>query len=153
MKIVKKLLIIIFAIIILLPILLYASIVITNNCIADKIETDLVKYQTPAKTEIVDSISIPGKLTGNGNGMQYMGSILVKSDLSENELLNYYGSAFEFIEVREQKSAKIDFINKRNHSFNATIEEDGDTYYSITCWDSNRSEIFSDFLDFDLRGH
>ena len=39
---------------------------------------------------MIESISRAGKLTGNGNGMQYFGAILIRSDLSLEELDAYY---------------------------------------------------------------
>ena len=68
MKAIKRVFSIFLIVIISLPFVSYAGIVITNNCIADKIEKDLVKYQMPSDTELVDSVSVANKLTGNGNG-------------------------------------------------------------------------------------
>ena len=155
MKILKRIFIILAIVVIVLPILSYIGIVITNNTIADKIEKDLVAYELPKNTELVDSISIAGKLTGNGNGMQYMGAILVDSDLSKEELKEHYSFEFDYIEVNEQDTVNLNFI--RNVSFNADIESRDKTYYSIICWDDDRKEMFGDFisdlLDFDIRGH
>ena len=135
----------------------YIGIITTNNYLAKKIEKDLLEYQLPANTELVDSISVTGKLTGNGNGMQYMGAILVYSDLSIEALKNHYSKQFDFIEVRVQKTANIDYIHAGNYSFNAALEAEGKTYYSVTCWDSNRLELFGEvivrFLDLDIRGN
>ncbi len=157
MKILKRTLLILLIIIFALPIISYIGIVITNNTIADKIEKDLVAHQLPSNTELIDSLSIAGKLNGNGNGMQYMGAILVDSDLSEDELKEYYSSEFDYIEVRKQETANIDFIHPRNYSFNGFSETNKETYYSITCWDDDRREKFGEFiselLDFDIRGH
>ena len=44
----------------------------------------------PERTEIIDSVSLAGKLVGNGNGVQYFGAILLKSKLSLNDLEDYY---------------------------------------------------------------
>ena len=138
-----------------LPIVSYIGIVVTNNSIAEKIEKDLVSYDLPTNTKLVDSISVAGKLTGSGNGMQYMGAILVDSDLSKDALKEHYSSKFDYIEVNEQKTVNLDFI--QNVSFNADIESGDKTYYSIICWDDNRREILgnliSELLDFDIRGH
>lgn len=156
MKILKRIFLILVIVVITLPIVLYIDIVITNNSIADKIEKDLAGYQLPTNTELVDSISIAGKLTGNGNGMQYMGAILVESDLSEEELKEYYSSEFDYIEVRKQGTAAIDFIHPRDYSFNG-FSENNNNYYSITCWDDDRPEKYGEFiselLDVDIRGH
>ena len=155
MKILKRILVVLLSVLIVLPIISYIGIVITNNIIADNVEKDLVAYELPINTKLVDSISIAGKLTGNGNGMQYMGAILVESDLSEEELKEYYSSKFDYIEVNEQETVNLDFI--QNVSFNADIKSGDKTYYSIICWDDDRREMFGDFiselLDFDIRGH
>ncbi len=157
MKILKRALVILLIIIFALPIISYIGIVITNNTIADNIEKDLVAYHLPLNTELVDSLSAAGKLNGNGNGMQYMGTILVESALSEEELEEYYSSEFDYIEVRKQKTANIDFIHPRNYNFNGFSKTNKRTYYSITCWDDDRREKFGEFiselLDFDIRGH
>ena len=122
-------------VVILLPILSQFAIVVTNNAIAANIQKRLVQYELPPNTELVKFGSKAGKLTGSGNGMQYMGTILVDSELSSEELKEYYEKDFDFIEV-EKKA-------------------EGDSCYSIICWDSNRSEnkFISFILDMDLRGH
>ncbi len=153
----KKVFKIIAIVLVVLLLGFYPSIVIINNCIANKIEKNLVKYDLPENTVLVDSISIAGKLTGNGNGMQYMGSILVKSDLDEQELKEYYSQDFDSIEVHRQTSEKLDFIHSTSHYFRHIEDIETGTYYSVTCWDSNREETFSKniifWLDLDLRGH
>ena len=155
MKIVKRIFLILLILLITSPMILYIGIVVTNNCIADRIEKDLVSYQLPASTKLVDSISVAAKLTGSGNGMQYMGAILVESGLSLEELKEYYSSEFDNIEVNKQETTSLDYI--QNVYFNAQFESDEKTYYSIICWDDNREEMFGDFiselLDFDIRGH
>ena len=35
---------------------------------------------------MLDSASITGKMQGNGNGMQWFGIILIKSEMNEDEL-------------------------------------------------------------------
>lgn len=155
MKTVKRILIILLTVTFVLPIISYIGIVITNNSIANKIEKELVAYELPTNTKLVDSISVAAKLTGNGNGMQYMGAILVESDLSAEELKEYYSTEFNFIEVNVQETANLDFI--QNVSFNADIKAGDKNYCSIICWDDNKREMFGDFiselLDFDIRGH
>ena len=116
---VRKIFIILLIVIIALSTIFYVAIVITNNSIADKIEKDLVSYELPTNTKLIDSLSAAGKLTGSGNGMQYMGAILVDSDLSIEALKEHYSSQFDYIEVNEQKTVNLDFI--QNVSFNANI--------------------------------
>lgn len=152
---VRKIFIILLIVIIALTTIFYLAIVITNNSIANKIEKDLVSYELPTNTKLIDSLSAAGKLTGSGNGMQYMGAILVESDLSKEELKEYYSSQFDYIEVNQQETVNLSVI--QNVSFNADIDSGEKTYYSIICWDDQRREMFGDFvsklLDFDIRGH
>lgn len=156
MKIFKRIIVTLLIIIALLPFVLYAGIFIANNIIADNVEKDLVAYQLPASTKLVDSISIAGKLTGNGNGMQYMGSILVETNLSEQELKEHYGLKDKYVQIRKQDTAKIDFLNSGAYSFSGFVEDKKESYYSITCWADKRAkygELVSELLDFDIRGH
>lgn len=153
MRIAKRVLAILLIFMLVLPIITYIGIVITNNSIANRIEKDLTAYELPADTVLVDSVSIAGKLDGSGNGMQYRGAILVKSELGEKELTEHYGSAFDHIEVRKQTSADI----YGKYSFDRFSDEDKDSYYSVICQDDKRTETFGGFisalLDFDVRGH
>jgi len=148
---------VIMLIVILLPIVLYVAIFITNNCIADGIEKNLVKYKLPSDTVLVDSVSVAGKLTGSGNGMQYMGAILVKSELSEEELHEHYSDEFNYIEISRQNAENIRNPSSDCYIFGYFSDMDVNSYYSITCWDSKVYEKFGGFivklLDFDLRGH
>jgi len=44
-----------------------------------------------------------------------------------------------------------------DYSFSGFFDDDGKTYYSISCWDAKRSETYGDFiaylLDLDIRAH
>ncbi len=57
-----------------------------NNYTAYKVEKALCETSLPEETELIESLSQAGKLTGNGNGMQYFGAILIRSELSLGEL-------------------------------------------------------------------
>lgn len=62
----------------------------TINYCAYNVEKMLCETPLPEQTELIEAISKAGKLTGNGNGMQYFGAILIKSELSLEELETYY---------------------------------------------------------------
>ena len=66
------------------------SLPLINNHTAYKVEKALCEIPLPEKTELIESLSQAGKLTGNGNGMQYFGAILIRSELSLEELETYY---------------------------------------------------------------
>ena len=135
----------------------YFGIMVVNNSIANRVEKELKSYPLPEQTVFLDSVSIAGKLVGNGNGMQYMGSILVVSDRSEEELYEYYSQSFDYVEVRKQESQKIHFINSVDYSFELFADPNHHMHYSITCWGSPKDiglgESAAVVLNLDLRGH
>ena len=98
--------------IIAVTVVFYVSIYGYNNRIAKSLEYKLRSCQLPEKTELIDSESVAEKVFGNGNGMQWFGMILVKSDLDEKELLDWYSERLEpdescELEVLEQKSPLV----------------------------------------------
>ena len=144
-------------IVVLLLALGYRGIVHVNNRIAHGLEERLLEFPLPPETELLDSKAIAGKLSGNGNGMQYRGMLLLSSYLSEEELVAHYSELSDgelFVWVYPQKSQMI--------------YEYYDDYW-FEYWDNAkpnwRIELFSDsivgceetiqesILNFDLRGH
>ena len=157
MKKIKAFIIAIAIWFVLSPILFYSAIVITNNCIAADVERKLIKCSLPENTQIISSISVAAKMRGNGNGMQYMGSILVRSDLSEEQLLAYYNTKIDGIEVKEQKDSYIDFIHSPLRFFDVPADMDFENCYSIIYIEYDADNYFNgaitELLDFDIRGH
>lgn len=156
MKIIKTVFRVLLTVLILLPILLYTGIVIANNCIADSIEKDLRAIELPENTRLVESVSIAGKIYGNGNGMQYIGVILVESDMPPKKLEEYYTthgkSVGEYISVRKQDGQEWLGVHTFKH-----FDADGN-YYAIDCMKANMSHYIDsgfiwELLDLDLRGH
>ena len=117
MKLFKKIIASLLVVLILLPILFYVSVVVTNNYIANRIEKNLTSYELPEDTKLIDSFSKAEKLSGNGNGMQYVGVILVESELSAGAIKAHYSQKFDFIEVNEQKNEEIRFDLKIDRTF------------------------------------
>ncbi len=126
------------------------SIPLVNNHIAYKVEKALCEIPLPEETEMIESLSRAGKLTGNGNGMQYFGAILIKSDLPLEELNAYYSeyrsNEWEYlVEVQEGQSVKaID-----HGEVQLSEEVKGDEYYIVYSWGSSNSLLD----ELDIRGH
>ena len=95
-------------------------------------EKELCETPLPEKTELIESISRAGKLTGNGNGMQYFGAILIRSDLSLEELDAYYSgyrsNEWECL-VETQEGQSIEVIDHETLQFSEEIEDSG--YYIV----------------------
>ena len=102
------------------------------------------------KTELIESISRAGKLTGNGNGMQYFGAILIQSELSLKELDDYYSdhrsNEWEYL-VEIQEGQSIDVIDHETLNFGKEINDAG--YYIVYSWESENSLL----KELDIRGH
>ncbi len=106
--------------------------------------------ELPDNTEYIETFSEAAKLVGNGNGMQYLGGILIKSGLSLDELQRYYAqfaeNEWEYI-VERQTGQEIGFVEHGSVRLSAEIEDD--TYFIVYSWGSNNS-VFSIL---DIRGH
>ena len=126
------------------------SIPLINNHTAYKVEKKLCETPLPEKTELIESISRAGKLTGNGNGMQYFGAILIQSELSLKELDDYYSdyrsNEWEYL-VKIQEGQSIEVIEHKALQFSEEIEDGG--YYIVYSWGSENSLLD----ELDIRGH
>ena len=135
---------------ILIPICVIAVLVcfvavfipLSNDRAAENIAKQL-ESSVPADTVIIESVSKAGKLTGNGNGMQYFGAVLIKSDLTPDELSDFYSGAV----VKKQTSQKIEVIEHVSLSFKTVI--DGDNYYIVYKFGDSSLP----FANLDIRGH
>ena len=126
------------------------SISFINNNIAYKVEKELCETPLPEKTELIESISRAGKLTGNGNGMYYFGAILIQSELSLKELDDYYSdyrsNEWECL-VETQEGQSIEVIDHETLQFSEEIKDSG--YYIVYSWGSGNSLL----EELDIRGH
>ncbi len=135
---------------ILIPICVIAVLVcfvavfipLSNDRTAENIAKQL-ESSSPADTVIIETVSKAGKLTGNGNGMQYFGALLIKSNLTLDELSEVYQGAV----VKKQTSQRIEAIEHVTVSFETPI--DGDDYYIVYTFGGSPSF----FANLDIRGH
>ena len=82
----KQILIIVFFIAIIVSCSALLATPFINDDVSKKTANELADLPLPGNTELIESVHESGKLVGNGNGMQYFGAILIKSDLSLEEL-------------------------------------------------------------------
>lgn len=140
--------IIVFLVVIVLIVGFIISIPLVNNYSANNVEQKLLRIALPDNTEMIESLSIAGKVVGNGNGMQYFGAILIKSEKTLDELSAYYSNKLEGILVKEQKSKEIEFTHG-DVSFSSNIDEEDDDYFIVYLFGDG---IFP-FSELDIRGH
>jgi hypothetical protein len=126
------------------------SIPFINNRSAYEVEEMLCETPLPEGTELIESLSRAGKLTGNGNGMQYFGAILIWSDMSLEELNTYYSdyrsNEWEYL-VEVQEGQDIEVIDHDTVQFSEEIK-DGE-YYIVYSWGNGNSLL----EQLDIRGH
>lgn len=86
----------ILAALVLLPLLTvigtYAWVHHANNRVARHIEQRLLDLPLPPGAELVDSVWAAQRLAGAGNGMEYYGALLIRSDHSLAGLQVYYSA-------------------------------------------------------------
>ena len=128
----------------------FVSVPVYNNYCAYNVEKMLCETPLPEQTELIEAISQAGKLTGNGNGMQYFGAILIRSDLSLEELDAYYSryrsNEWECL-VKIQEGQSIEGIDHGTLQFAEEIKDRG--YYIVYSWGSGNSLLD----ELDIRGH
>lgn len=137
---------IVVAIVVLLVVFLL-SIPFINNHLASRIATEIEEIPLPEKTTYIESISRADKMVGNGNGIQYLGAVLIKSELSIDELKDFYSKNKDLI-VEEQIGQQIEFIDHDELSFEHNFDENAN-YYIIYSW-GNGNELLKAI---DMRGH
>ena len=126
------------------------SIPIVNDYCAYMVEKKLCAAPLPENTQLIDSVSKAGKLTGNGNGMQYLGAILIQSELTMEQLDSYYlhyrENEWEYL-VTVQTDRDLSFIELDHLRFSQEVTADG--YYIVYSWGKG-IELYEML---DMRGH
>jgi len=147
----KKVVKVIGIALIVLVVTMVISAPFVNNYSASKIEKRLTALPLPPKTEYIESISKAGKMNGNGNGMQFLGALLVQSELNLEELNAYYATYREnqwdcIVDVQE--SPVLEFIEHGELSFETNISPD-ERYFVIYSWGNG----VKPFETLDIRGN
>lgn len=124
-------------------------VVAVNDASAREVETSLRDLPLPEDTEFIDSLSVAAKLSGNGNGMQYLGALMIRSDLSLDELETFYESQAgeELSMIGVHPSGGLDGLH-RTPGFLGQPGEPGT--FIVSAWGDGPGWFFSDT---DLRGH
>ena len=127
------------------------SIPVVNDLHAKKVADELSALPLPENTRIAEKKSIAAKLWGNGNGMQYMGALLIESTLPLEELEKFYSERVEYCSVDRQVGQEITVVDHGNYSFNTEINSDN--YYIVYALGKDDDFIIQLYSELDLRGH
>lgn len=151
--------VVVIAALLAVPFVSQVVVATQNDAIAESVENDLVALPLPADTQLVDSYSSAGKLVGNGNGMQYLGVLIIESDLSTAELTSYYADqahnldesrTSEYpttIDVEQGDSTQLHDIGRMSDFL---AEASQPHRFVVFMWGNAPSEWHEDW---DLRGH
>lgn len=146
----KKAFVAVISVMVICLIALLAAAPIVNDTVAEKTVKELADLPLPNGTEYIESVYRAGKLVGNGNGMQYFGAILIRSERSLEELEEYYSgfaeNGWECV-VENQTGTDIKVIEHGELAFETDI--DGEDYFIVYSWGDNNTI----FHEFDIRGH
>ena len=163
-NIIKRVLIVIALIPVLSVLLIITPFFISpilNNITLSSFTRQIYKYPLPNGTELIEKKAVCGKLNGNGNGMDFFACILIKSDMSIDQLKQYYGGKkfktakskrghlidVEIVLVNGYKF-KTDYVEHKDIYFNKLKNiSDNSGYYAVMIYDGGYS------ADFDIRGH
>ncbi len=144
--------VIIIASVVILIVIFCASIPIVNDLHAKRVADDLSALPLPENTRIIEKTSAAGKLWGNGNGMQYMGALLIESGLALEELEKFYSqSGIEYCSVSPQSGKEITITDHGKLGFKT--EPDSDNYYIVYALGKHDNFIIRLYSELDMRGH
>ena len=140
--------------IVILVILFILSFFVNHNILINHKLTwdfkDIIKNESGI--EIIQWKSVYGKLNGNGNGINYFGTVLVKTDSEEsiNKILPALDEEYEIVGYVTQSGSKVNnkLVEKVNLEYDESLSE-GEIYYSIYYFNSSNKYSYP----FDLRGH
>lgn len=113
---------------------------IKNDIKLRNLEKELLSVQIPQNTEIVETKSVLGKLNGNGNGMDYLATALIRSDLSEQDLILWYENKCD---IQRQNTARLEnkYLQHRVIEYDSLkYESVFDNYYVIYLYTSSDSD-------------
>lgn len=126
---------------------------LVNDRTAARVADDIAAIPVPDDTRIVERFSGAGKLTGNGNGMQFLGAVLIQSGLTRDELDDHYAAYRQGewdLLVDEQTARDIDIVEHGDYAFATDVSDTSDgRWYIVYTW----GDGVAPFSWFDLRGN
>lgn len=128
-----------------------------NDMVLNSFSKQLYNCNMPGGTVIVEKQKICGKLNGNGDGMDFLAVILVKSDKTIDELKDHFESLsfkgakpssktakIQVLEVTDNK-LQSEYLEHKEIKFTEIIGK-SDKYYAVVIYDGGY------WTYFDLRG-
>ena len=132
---------------VLLVVIVLNVSVFYNNMVLDSFSQQLFNSDIPEETVILEKHKICGKLNGNGDGMDFLACILIRSDKTISELekhfetLNFMGAKLSHKTAELQVLAvtesqlRSDYLINRDIIFGVELELNRYNYYAIVIYD------------------
>lgn len=126
---------------------------LVNNYTAKTIARRLAETPLPPETELCGSLSAAGKLTGNSNGMQFFGAVLIRTGLTEEQLEEHYApmrkEEWQY-QIEPQTGPAVSAIEHGGRRFSALEEvQDFRGYFIVYSWGTSGYP----FQNLDLRAY
>ena len=115
-----------------------------NDFRANKLVHKLMEYPWPPDSKVVEMHAYAGNFAGTGDGIEYFGALLVKSDLDIDEMTKHY-AAYTDIIVKKQDGQQIKAVSGKNYNFRTNVSNGN--YYIVYTFGYNKNPIFN-FFDF-----
>lgn len=125
------------------------SIPIVNDAAARDVETRLLDLPVPEGAERTTSMAQAGKIVGNGNGMQYLGALLIRSDDGVDELQRFYSVQGEAagLSITVTPAEDLEEFHSARGFLTRPVEHGT---FVVHAWGDGPGEIFEGL---DIRGH
>lgn len=160
-KIIKNTFMLLPIIIIFLIIIPFIISPIINDIRLSRFSKQLNNLSLPNDTECIEMEKACGKLNGNGNGMDYFTCMLIKSDLSLNDLNEFYrNQKFKPAKLFSKNDIEIDITRSTECKLESDYIENQDIYFDSLKNESDYSKYYIVMIydggygaGFDLRGN
>ena len=117
---------------------------IVNNIFLYIFSNQLKRCPIPKETKFIEQKSVCGKLNGNGNGMNFLSSMVVKSDLSFEELEKYYKEVEFNSAVDNGYEPTVYVIPVKGEKLDCEVLEHREIYYESLKSISNYNDYYID---------
>ena len=136
---------------IVIILLLIFTLIFINDIELWGYEVHLQHHKLPEATERIEMQSILGRLNGNGNGLQFLSTMLIRSELSLEELEAFYADTdYGVIPVTSAQFESKLLSNGQKIAYDALDEtEEFDEYYAVFFFRTGNTI----FHEIDIRGH
>lgn len=141
-------------VVLLVTICTMSAYVLKNKyLLEDMTERLTTAIEEAQSVELIEVQSVYGKLNGNGNGIQYYGTVLVKTSSEDNvkEIVESLSDQYEELNycIQESSAVQSKYLEHVTVEYEYSLMESEEEYYSIYFYVSHHEN--SNLLDID--GH